>query len=130
MAKTYLGYLNNFPRENAVKDQKFEGNKALEKELLQRKIIGDIVEVEATVVLNSATKIKELYEEIRKLKEDGDDELLKVLEDLKGENATLKEATTRLEGENATKIEQLVDFLEEAIDSSKSTVPEGYERRG
>ena len=33
-------YLNNFPREKALKGQEFKGNNALEKELLERGIIG------------------------------------------------------------------------------------------
>lgn len=36
-----LVYLNNFPSQNAVKGQEFKGDSNLEKQLLQRGIIGD-----------------------------------------------------------------------------------------
>lgn len=35
-----LVYLNNFPRENAIKGQEFKGNSDLKEELLNRGIIG------------------------------------------------------------------------------------------
>ena len=35
-------YLNNFPREDAVKGQLFEGNDALKEDLLGRNIIGAV----------------------------------------------------------------------------------------
>ena len=45
-----LVYLNNFPRENALKGQKFKGTSELEEELLGRNIIGDDgIEVEPEV---------------------------------------------------------------------------------
>ena len=59
-----LVYLNNFPREDATKGQKFKGDKALEDELLGRKIIGEgeelVIEVDKETSLSE--KIKTLTE--------------------------------------------------------------------
>ena len=117
MSKTYTGYLNNFPRESAVKGQKFEGTKTLEDELKARGIIGEIEEVEATIVLNSAAKIKQLGEVIKKLKEDSDGELLEEVERLDGEKTVL-----------TLEVERLTKLLEESIDLNKGKVPDGYTR--
>jgi hypothetical protein len=60
-----LVYLNNFPRENAIKGQKFKGDKTLEEELRGRNIIG-----EGEEVIVGVNKGSSLDEKIKALTED------------------------------------------------------------
>jgi hypothetical protein len=106
-----LVYLNNFPRENAIKGQKFEGNKALEEELRGRGIIG-----EGEEVIVGVNKGSSLDEKIKALTEDKAKSEAKVTE--------LTEANTALEA----KVTELTGFIEEAITLPKGQVPEGYEK--
>ena len=93
-----LIYLNNFPRENAVKGQEFKGNSDLKKELLDRNIIGT---GEVTAVGNVESKLEaqiKLLEEKNlgletQLKDLGDRE---EVEKLKNEIEILKAGTENL----------------------------------
>jgi len=94
-----LIYLNNFPREDALKGQEFKGNSDLEKELKERGIIGD---GEVTTEKVDESAFKDAKAKIAKLEE---------------ENSKLEEEVLNLHG-----------FVEEAIALAKGTVPDGYEK--
>lgn len=96
-------YLNNFPREGAVKGQKFKGDKTLEDELVKRKIIGD-----GDVTAETACE----------------QEAGETIIALEGENSDL---TAKLKEAGETII-ALTAFVEEAITMPKGQVPNGYEK--
>jgi len=66
-----LIYLNNFPREDALKGQEFKGNSDLEKELKERGIIGDgevtTEKVDESAFKDAKAKIAKLEEEVLNL---------------------------------------------------------------
>jgi len=113
-------YLNNFPREGAVKGQEFSGDKKLEEELLKRGIIGNgkvekKANVDAKELDDTNAKIEELEAKVYELEVFNDDAIAKNLE----LNAKIKE----LEAES----EKLNGFVKEAIELPKGKAPEGYE---
>lgn len=95
-----LIYLNNFPREDAVKGEKFVGDDKLEAELLKRGIIGN---GDATVESsNYAKQIEVMKQKVSSF----DAEKEELLE----------------------KIEVLDGLVQEAITLPKGQVPAGYEK--
>lgn len=125
-------YLNNFPRENALKGQKFDGASDLEAELLERGIIGNRCKLEEEgyyeknklshpTIEALEARIKELENEERN---DSDEELALELKAVKAENEKLFVA-----GEDMTKqIEELVAMVKESISLPKGQEPTGYEK--
>lgn len=97
-------YLNNFPREGAVKGQAFKGEKALEDELTKRGIIG-----EGEASISSEQDSSELEAKVT---------------ELQGQVDTLDSEKTELEA----KVTELQGFVEEAVGLSKGTYPDGYKK--
>jgi hypothetical protein len=105
-----LVYQNNFPRENAVKGQKFEGDKALEEELLGRKIIGE------GEITSEADTSKDT---------EANATLSAKVEELTEANATL---SAKNDEEVQAEITRLHSLIEEAISLPRGQVPEGYKK--
>lgn len=125
-------YLNNFPRENALKGQKFDGTSDLEAELLERGIIGNRCKLEEEGYYEknklSHPTIEALEARIKELENQeinsSDKKVTLELEAVKAENEKLFVA-----GEDMAKqIEELVAMVKESISLPKGQEPTGYEK--
>jgi len=117
-----LVYLNNFPSQDAVKGQEFQGDSDLEKSLLTRGVIGD-GEPTVKTVDSSETKNanKELEAKVTTL-EDANKELEAKVTTLEDANKTLEEQVgfmKQIEANTKEQIEKLMEQITTLEDANK-----------
>ena len=122
-------YLVNFPSKNATKGQEFNGTPELEKELLERGIIGN-GEITIEKDNSNSNELLEIIDSLKKeieekndfIKNSESEELKSLVEKQKLE---IDEKAKNIDGLMAV-IEELKSLVEEAIKSKQGQIPEGF----
>lgn len=122
-------YLVNFPSKNATKGQEFNGTPELEKELLERGIIGN-GEITIEKDNSNSNELLEIIDSLKKdleekndfIKNSESEELKSLVEKQKLE---IDEKAKNIDGLMVV-IEELKSLVEEAIKSKQGQIPEGF----